>query len=332
MLKSLLSSIGVSSFERSAADLFRHYAEQWADTVRQDYFGNTVATMNTGAKYRVLLSAHIDEVGFQVTEVCQNGLLKVRGIGGVCPARLNTQQVVVCADCGYVNGVMVSTPMTNDGKMPDIKDFFVDIDCQNREQAMQLIELGAPVAFMPNYSVHDSVITSKSIDDRVGCYVVLEVMKRLKGRLKKIRLSVAATTQEEIGLRGMAAVAQTEQPDMAINVDVTDAEQLDKTSRPRMGEGCAIVLNADSHAMFRERVIKTASRANIALQKCLGREITGGSDSSRMQIFSPKTLVGELVIPCKYMHSHTEKCSLNDIESCINIITDLLTGLDEELA
>lgn len=328
MLSDLLIATGVSAFETEAANVFRNYAAKIADEVQCDHWGNTVAVCNRDGKYHVMLSAHIDEVGFQVVSVTDKGLLKIRDIGGVNPARLNTQKVVVCTASGYVEGVLVSPPQNAEGKQPEIADFFIDIDASCREDALGKVAIGDSVAFKPGCELNNGVITSKSIDDRAGCYVLLEAMKRLKGQLNSVRLSAAATVQEEIGLRGMAAVAGKYKPDYCINIDVTDACQMDKTDRAEVGKGCVIHLNADSHAVFRKRVEELAAESNIPLQKDLGRQITGGTDSSRIQIFSPDTIVGEIAIPCKYMHSHTEKCALEDIEACVEMVVRLVKDID----
>lgn len=115
---------------------------------------------------------------------------------------------------------------------------------------------------------------------------------------------------------------------MCINIDVADAYQINKKNQPVMGEGCVLYRNADSNPPLRQMLYHIARQENIPLQIAVGRNITGGTDSSRIQLFSPKTAVIDLSIPCKYMHTHHEQCSISDVLSCINLLKVFILHLD----
>ena len=114
-------------------------------------------------------------------------------------------------------------------------------------------------------------------------------------------------------------------PAVCLNVDVTDACQMDKKHLPKLGDGSVLYRNADSNPVLRQALESVAHTADIPLQMAVGRNITGGTDSSRIQLFSPRTAVVDISIPCKYMHTHYEQCSLKDIGSCIKLLGIILS-------
>ena len=195
---------------------------------------------------------------------------------------------------------------------------------------MQWVRLGDVATFSPNARVIGDTLISKAVDDRVGVFVLSQVFRHLAGKLHHVHLSVATTVQEEIGLRGMAVLAQNTMPAVCLNVDVTDACQMDKKHLPKLGDGSVLYRNADSNPVLRQALESVAHTADIPLQMAVGRNITGGTDSSRIQLFSPRTAVADISIPCKYMHTHYEQCSLKDIGSCIKLLESFLLHLDAD--
>lgn len=331
-LHALLGASAASSHEEAASQLFRDYIRSRADEVRTDQMGNTVATSNPKGKFALLLSAHIDEIGWQVSSFCDNGLLKVRKVADMNTLNLVGQEVVIATEQGVVKGVMVCKSSGNNNVVPTIDDYFLDIDADSKESAEKLVAIGDFVTFSPNSDRSQEVITSKSIDNRAGVFILSQLFMRLAGSLNNIKLSVATTTQEEIGLRGMAVLARREQPDVCLNLDVTDALELDKKNLPEMGRGCVLYRNADSNPLLRKYIHDLAQTLHFPVQIALGRNITGGTDCSRIQLFSPSTAVADIAIPCKYMHTHHEKCSLSDLFSCICLLESCIRQMDSELS
>lgn len=327
-LLALLQATGVSSYEKKPSKLFRSYLVPYAESIKNDMMGNTLVSLNSKGKYQILLSAHIDEIGMQVTEYCENGLLKLRKIGGINPLHLIGQEVVISSDKGVCYGVIVAKTPNNNNTIPDIGDCFIDVCCHSKQDAEQLVNIGDFVTFRPNARIWEGTIVSKAVDNRVGVFILSQVLRQLTGKLNHITLSVAATTQEEIGLRGMAILAQQLTPDICINIDVTDACQINKDQLPVMGKGCVYYRNADSNPILRQMLISIAQQANIPMQMAVGRHITGGTDSSRIQLFSPHTAVMDLSIPCKYMHTHHEQCSVEDVYFCIALLEAFILHLD----
>lgn len=328
-LIALLQETGTSSDEKRISGLFRKYLLQDSKSVNSDIIGNTFATLNGHDGCHILLSAHIDEIGMQVTEICDDGLLKIRKVGGINPLNMIGQEVVMTSSKGTIMGVVVFQNKDNNS-VPDADDCFIDIFCKNKCEAEQIVEIGDFFTFNPNARIINDNIVSKSIDDRIGVFIISQVFHELAGKLKNINLSIAATTQEEIGLRGMAVLSQNISPTMCINIDMTDACQINKKNQPIMGEGCVLYRNADNNPPLRQILYHIARQENIPLQIAVGRNITGGTDSSRIQLFSPKTAVIDLSIPCKYMHTHHEQCSVSDVLSCINLLKAFILHLDSK--
>lgn len=329
-LLALLRVGGVSSDEHRPSMLVRNYLSPYVDTMVKDMMGNTLASAHPEGNYQILLSAHIDEIGMQVTEYCENGLLKLRKVGGVNTLHIIGQEVYVYTSQGYLQGVIVTQGTGNNNTIPDIDDCYVEIYRQNKEEVKHLVEIGAYVTFSPNSRIIEDTLISKSIDNRTGVFVISQVFKQLAGKLNHVNLSVGATTQEEIGLRGMAVLARNTNPAICLNVDVTDACQINKKQLPLMGNGGVLYQNADSNPKLRQMLKTCAHAANIPLQIATGRSITGGTDSSRIQLFSPRTAVADISIPCKYMHTHHEQCSLTDISSCIRLLEAFILHLDAD--
>lgn len=327
-LQALLCASGVSSDEHQPSVLFRKYLSPYAYSVVTDIMGNTLITSNEQGNYCILLSAHIDEIGMQVTEICENGLLKLRKIGGVNSLHIIGQEVEVHTLQGKIPGVIVSHSAGNNNIVPDIEDCFIDIYCQSQEEAKRIVSLGDYVAFSPNARIIGDSLISKAVDNRIGVFIISQVFRRLSGKLSHINLAIATTTQEEIGLRGMAVLAQNVAPAVCLNIDVTDACQMNKKQLPRMGKGSVLYRNADSNPVLRRMLENVANETHIPIQLAIGRNITGGTDSSRIQLFSPITAVADVSIPCKYMHTHHEQCSLTDVHACILLLETFILHLD----
>ena len=328
-LTALLSASAPSSYEFAATKIFREYLSLCSEGMTKDNMGNTFAVANAKGDVRIMISAHIDEIGFQITDICNDGLLRIRTIGGVCNDHLQGHRVTVLTGHKNIHGTLVGNNVGRHDSY-DFCPFLIDINAFSKEEAESNIHIGDFATFAPFYLIENGIIGSKSIDNRIGVYSISQVFYHLGNKLKNVQLIATATTQEEIGLRGMALAAQKNNPDICINIDVTDALQIGKNERlPKIGKGVVVYTNADTNPMLRKLIIEIAGEKNIPIQMALGRSITGGTDSSRIQIFSHQTAVAELSIPCKYIHTNHEICALQDVSSCIDLCTALIEEIDK---
>ena len=329
-LLKLLNTSGASSDEGATSALVRHYLSSIAESIRSDVLGNTIAVINPNGKFNILLSAHIDEIGLQVTAIQDNGLLCVRKIGGVNTINIIGQEISVKSSGGFLPGVIVAKPTGQNNTIPDIEDCYIDIFCKSHDEALSKVSIGDYVTFSPNARIMGDTIISKAIDDRCGVFVLTQVMNLLKNRLLNVKLTVVTTVQEEIGLRGMAIIAANENPDICLNIDVTDACQVERKDLPEIGDGCVLYRNADSNPKLFS-LLNGESSNDVSIVIGVGRNITGGTDASRIQLFAKGAAVADISIPCKYMHTHNEQCSISDLRSCIALLESFILRIDKRL-
>ena len=228
-LKSLLSTPGPSGYERAAAEIWRAEAGEFAE-VRGDRMGNSFATLNGGGAPRVMLSGHIDEIGLMVTHVEEGGLLRFQGVGGWDPQVLVGQRVLVQTMNGVVPGVIGKKAIhvmeaDERKKVSEIKSLWIDIGAKDGDEAKGRVRVGdVAVVDQDVLELPNGRIASRSLDNRMGAFVVLEALRLLsEGESLAAEVVAVASVQEEIGLYGARGAAFGLDPDAAIAVDVTHA-------------------------------------------------------------------------------------------------------------
>lgn len=246
-LKRLLDTPGPSGFEAGAARVWREEAQGFADRVDADVSGNSIALLNEGGSPRVMLAGHIDEIGVMVTHIDEEGFLYFEGIGGWDPQVLVGQRVRVLARSAEVIGVIGRKPIhlikaEEKEQATKLKELWIDIGARNRDAAAARgVRVGDPgVLDARLIELGDGLIASRSIDNRIGAFVVLEALRLLAedGGRPQAQVAAVATAQEEIGYHGGGArtSAYRLEPDVALVVDVTFA-----TDSPGMEIGRAHV-------------------------------------------------------------------------------------------
>lgn len=333
ILFKLTEQNGVSGDEFCAAETAAEMLKQYTDDVTVDDFGNVIANIGKRkeGKPHIMLDAHIDEIGFIVTYITDEGFLKISNCGGIDRRLLLAQQVeVLCSDGQSVSGVITSTPPhleTDDKKAPELSDVFVDIG-MSKENAQKFISLGDRVIISntPCTLLGDRV-TSKCIDDRAGVVTLLCVIYLLKNELNSLNcsLSVVFSAQEETGERGAETAAYKVNPDMAIAVDVSFAKVKGDTndSCGEMGKGSMIGVSSSLSKDMSNSFIKIAKDRKIPYQI----EVMGGTTGTNADVIGVtrsgvKTVT--VSIPLKYMHTPVEVISISDIESSAELIAEFL--------
>src|SRR5215212_4380204 len=241
-LKSLLSTPGPSGYERAAAEIWRAEAREFAE-VRGDRMGNSFATLNVGGTPRVMLAGHIDEIGLMVTHIDENGLLRFSGVGGWDSQVLVGQRVLMQTRNGEVSGVIGKKAIhvmeaEERKKVSQIKDLWVDIGAKNADEAKERVRVGdVGVVDQGLLELPNDRIASRSLDNRIGAFVVLEALRLLSEEDALAAEVVAvASVQEEIGLYGARGAAFGLDPDAAIAVDVTHATDTPGIPKNEHGE------------------------------------------------------------------------------------------------
>ncbi len=322
ILQRLSLASGVSGMEGNACQVATQLLGKYSKNVVCDSFGNVYANIvepKDGAPV-ILLDAHIDEVGLIVTDIDDDGFLKVAKCGGVDRRLLLAQQVTVHGK-ESLTGMITSKPphLESDEerkKVPDFDDISIDIG-MDKASAKQFVSLGDRVTFYSEYRpLLNGRVSVKAVDDRGGVTAILYALELLKNKKLDCGLSVLFSSQEELGLRGATIGSYLLKPDIAVSVDVSFGYTSDAPEHKcgKMGEGPMIGIAPTLDREIGNELMITATENSIAYQlEVMGEETSTNADAIGMMRGGIKT--GLVSIPIRYMHTSIETVVLSDIEN-----------------
>lgn len=324
LLKNLTSLNGVSGSERSVANFISSQIRENVSEISSDSMGNLICTKK-GVGKRILLAAHMDEVGVIVTHVENNGYLRFSAIGGINIFYSLYQKVLF--DNGTI-GVIGYEEEIEEIKDIKIKNLFIDIGAKNKEDASEKVKVGDSAAFIGSFVQEEGRIVSKALDDRSGCAVLIELSNRLKDSDSEIVYTF--TTQEELGLRGAKTAAYAVNPDMAFVVDVTGTGDTPKTkpSPIKCGNGPIIKIMDRAYIInsrSKDLLVETAEQNHIPYQ--LKVASTGGTDAGEISVLREGIPTASIAIPCRYLHSPVETVYKEDIENMVKLLENTIKKL-----
>ena len=333
-LKRLLDTPAPSGFEGPAARVWREEAGAFADKVTSDVTGNSMAEVNPNGSPTILLDGHIDEIGVIVQYIDDDGYVYPSPIGGWDPQVLVGQRIRFLARGGDVLGVVGRKPIhlikTSDREhAAKLTDLWIDIGASSRAEAEGRLSVGDPgVVDSKTVDFPNNRIVSRSIDDRIGAFVVLEALRRYAQRPGTARVVAAATTQEEIAFHGGGAIVCTNcvNPQMAIVVDVTFATDHPSMEKKeigdhRIGGGPVISRGSVVSPVVFDLLRTTAERNQIKYTvHAAGRETSTNADA--IHIAREGVATGLVSVPNRYMHSPNELVSLEDVDKTANLIAE----------
>lgn len=339
-LDSLYKAIGVSGFENKICETFIDYIREDVDQCYLDSMGNAFALLKGDKNLQtIMIEAHADEIGFQVLHIEDSGFIYIRRNGGIDEQCIPGSQVLIQTQNGeLIPGVIGKKPihlMTADDRKRtiEINQLWVDTGLE-AEEVKEKIAIGDPIAIAPNVMMlGDNKITGKSLDNKLGLFVVMQVMKRLVAHsLIKCSVVGVATVQEEIGARGAVVAGYSINPDIAITVDLDFAtDVLDCTpsryGKVALGHGVIIPRNADSNIVLSRQMEDIAKENGIPYQISARPHATGGTNTSRLQLTRNGIRTLSLGIPCRYMHTPVEICDLRDVDATVRLITKYCESL-----
>jgi putative aminopeptidase FrvX len=337
LLKACCEVPGISGFEQKVRELITKDLKGAVDDLYTDQMGNLVAVKKgKSSEKRVMAAAHMDEIGFMVKAIDENGFIKIQTIGGFDPKTLTAQRVIVHGKKDVI-GVMGSKPihiMTPEErtKSPQIPDYFVDLGLPKSE-VDKYVEIGSPITRLSELIEMGDCVNSKSIDNRVAVFVLLETLKELKGKEIPYDFYGVFTVQEEVGTRGAHVAAHHINPDFSFCIDTTIAFDTPGAKPEEMvtklGDGVGIKI-MDGGTICDYRMVaymkEQAALANIKYQM----EIlpAGGTDTAGMQRMATNgTIAGAVSIPTRHIHSHIEMANKNDIRGNIDLLKVCLENL-----
>lgn len=337
LLGQLSEAAGVSGWEGEVRAVIRGHLEKMGVPYRTDNLGNIIAYRgpdDEGAGLRVMLAAHMDEVGLVVSAIDKSGLLRFRKVGGIDDRVLVSKRVLVGRS--RIPGVIGAKPIhlqkPKEQENPfRSEELFVDIGAKSKEEAEKVAKVGDPIVFATRFTrLGDRCARGKAFDDRAGCLVLLLALR------EKYRVPVYGvfTVQEEVGLRGAQAAAYAIEPALGLALEGTvcsdtpgSEEHLQGT---KLGAGPAISV-MDAATIHNRRVIErleeVARRAGIPHQ--LRRTTLGGNDAGRIHLARAGAAAGGLSVPCRYIHSPASVLDLEDLVNTYRLLVEFLHSLEE---
>lgn len=346
ILKELTESFGPPGFERETASIVKKYVEEFADEILIDKLGSVMFKINGSAeKPVILIPGHIDEIGFVVSGIHESGFLTFNTLGGWFDQVLLAQRVTVRTQKGDRLGIITSIPPhvlppAERKKVITREQMYIDVGCSSKEGAEEEgFRIGDPVVPISPFSVirDGKLAVGKAFDDRLGIFAAMIALKRVKEQGIEHPNTVlgAATTQEEVGLRGARTTAYLVDPDVAfvLEIDISsDVPGVENSRAPsKMGEGIAILTHDGSmipNQPLKEFVINVAEETNIKYQ--LSAMPRGGTDAGAIHISRvgvPSIVLG---IPTRHIHSHVGMTAIEDIERMINLLIELIKRTDKQ--
>ena len=331
LLRELTQARGVPGYEDEVRGIVRREFADRVDRVRTDAMGNVVGTIEGDSDYSVAVAAHMDEIGFMVRHVTEEGFVQVDALGGFDPRVLRAQRVTVHAE-EDLTGVIGSVPphtLTDEQREADetVSDVFIDPG-RSAEDVEELVSVGDLVTLDQTTTRMGERVTGKALDDRVCLFAMLEAAERIAD--PDVTIHFAATVQEEVGLRGARALGVDIDPDLAIALDVTVANDVPQIGEEadavtRLGDGTAIKLKDSSvitSPKVHGRLTDVAEAEGITHQ----HEVlpAGGTDTAGFQNTHGAKPVGAISIPTRYLHTVTETADGDDIAATIDLLTAFL--------
>jgi endoglucanase len=344
IMREMMEAFGPSGFEREINGLVKDYMKNYADEVISDKLGS-IAFGIGGEGPKVLLAGHTDEVGFIVSSVTDEGYLTFNQLGGWWDQVLLSQRVVIRGSKEDVIGVIASKPPhilpeEERKKVVKKKDMFIDVGVSSKEEIDELgIKVGDPIVPWSPFKIvnEGKVAMGKAFDDRIGAFVFMEVIRRIKDQNinHPNRIFGAATVQEEVGLRGAETIAHLVNPEVSIVLEVDIAGDVPgikpHQAQTKMGKGPGLITYDRSmipNQSFKEFVIETAKQAQIPLQ--LSQMSGGGTDAGKIHMNRIGCPTVVITVPTRHIHSHVGILSIKDTENAIRLVIELVKKLDKE--
>jgi putative aminopeptidase FrvX len=345
-LKALSEAPSPSGFEQPAQKVFQRFIQKYVDGIQVDVLGNVAGFIKGRGKGKptVMLAGHCDEVGFMVKYIDENGFIYFAAIGGVDEQLFPGKRVWIHTPPSPLVGIIGRKPIhlidpKDREKGVQIFNQFIDIGVKDRKEAEKFVHIGDPITFAGGLEkLKGDRAVSRGFDDKVGSFIVAEVLRRIGAKKERPFYSVygVSTVQEELGLRGATTSAYQIQPDVGIAIDAGHASDYPDVDKKRVGEyklgaGPIIARGANINPMVYDLLIKTSKKLRIPVQ-ILGAPRATGTDANVIQLSRKGVATGLISIPLRYMHTPTEVLSLQDLESACKLLVGFIAELKDGMS
>ncbi len=315
ILKKLTEFDAPSGKEKVLHSFLKSEAEKLGYEVTTDALGSVIAHKKGNGK-KLMVAAHTDEIGVIANYIDDNGFIRFSAIGGLYKKELHKRRV------RFENGTIgIIGAQEAFEEKSELNNLFIDIGAKNKEEAEKMVKTGDTAVFDGAFFCNGDTVISKALDDRVGCYILLKVMAKIKD--SKNDLYFVFTAQEEVGIRGAKTSAYTVMPDFGIVVDVTDTGDMPDAPKSdvKLGGGAAIKV-MDRSVLSDDGVVKTLRKLAVDNSIPYTNEIMadGGTDAGAIALTGGGVKAGGISVPVRYIHSPSELASVSDIDACIKLL------------
>lgn len=338
-LEELVSRRSPSGLEKECVEqVFNTYCSKFAEKFYSDKIGNSVFSIGTGKK-TILLSGHIDELGMQVIKIESNGMLVVYPLSIDKKVLPGSKVEVQLKNGNWITGIIGKKPIhaeTSDDRssVNKISELTIDLGFTTADEVKEAgVKIGSFVVYERNYddiNFGNSQVLAPGLDDKAGVYIsamIGQCLSEYPEVLKKYKILIAATTQEEVGLRGATVLAQNIKPDISIDFDVTPSNDFGVKSEEwgevKVGDGPVIEYGPDKSIRICEEIEKIAEQEKIKIQPVVtGRP--GGTNTDVLQLFGGDCETAHIALPIKNLHTAVEICNWDDIDNTIKLVCELI--------
>lgn len=311
LMKKLTDAVAPSGREKAAADIIKRELASFCDEIYKDTLGNLVCRKKRNGK-KLMLAAHMDEIGFMVTYIDENGFLRFTAVGGV------QKHNCINAAVMFTNGTLgkISYENKENPSTVSFEKMYIDIGASSFEEACEKVNIGDMATYAPSFFETGNCIISKALDDRAGCWALIRAVQSAKESPND--LYAVFTAQEEVGLRGAKTSAAHIKPDLAVAVDVSNVGDTPGSEELNLktGKGPALKIK-DASFLIHESVKKllkdSAESAKIPYQ--IEAASTGGTDAGAIHLSGGGIAAGAVSLPARYIHSNGEAVNKDDLEN-----------------
>jgi len=337
LLKELVEAHGVTGFEHEAAKVVEKYFLPYSDEIKIDKMGSLYAIKKGKADNpkKIMLAAHMDEIGLMVKKIDDKGFIQFTNVGGVDQRTLLTQEVIIHGKKDLF-GVIGSKPphileASEREKSVKMEDMLIDVGLP-KEEVEKYVSIGDSITIRRKLlNLQNDMVAGKALDDRAGVAVMYECLKELSHMKHDCDVYAVATVQEEVGYRGAIPATFEISPDIGIAIDVGfgSTPELPKDETADLGKGPCIGFGANIHPKVYERLVKVAKEYNIPYQQDIYPGATG-TDAWGMQVTRGGVSTGLISIPLRYMHTSVETVQISDIKNAGKLLAYFIVSLNGE--
>jgi len=338
LLIELSNSVSISGCEDKATNIIEETFKKHVDEIHKDKLGNLICVKkgtNNNKGIKIMLAAHMDEIGLMVKDVDDNGFIRFIGVGGVDPRTLLSSEVIVHGE-KELYGVIGTKPVhlqENDEKTKaeDMDDLIIDVGFK-KEKVLELVDIGDYISLKRTaHELQGSTFTGKSMDDKAGISVMYECLLELEKLKHQADVYYVSTVQEEVGLRGATVSAYKVNPDIGIAIDVGfgSTPELSDEDSIDLGKGPAITIGGNIHPKLRGKLVEIAREYNIPFQYEVAPGVSG-TDAWAMQITRAGVPCILISLPLRYMHTTVEVLDMKDLKNAGKLIARFISAINAD--